>query len=80
MLRGTTLPDIDPESTEKGISMTEPAYTTASRTKYVILATTVILAFFAAYGYAVSRNAPAPSQPVTFAAAQTGAAGAAGAG
>lgn len=36
--------------------MTEQTYTTADRTRYLVVAAVVVLAFFAAYGFAASRT------------------------
>ncbi len=37
--------------------MTEQAYTTGARTKYLLIGVIVVLAFFASYGFAASRSA-----------------------
>ncbi|MDA3937579.1 MAG: cupredoxin domain-containing protein [Actinomycetota bacterium] len=49
--------------------MTEQAFSTGARTKYVLVGVIVVLAFFASYGFAASRNVPAAtSDTVTYAA------------
>jgi Cu+-exporting ATPase len=61
--------------------VTEAAYTASDRVKYVIVATAVILAFFTAYGYAVSRNTPpgqASEVQASFSSACAGSSGSSG--
>lgn len=60
--------------------MGEQSYAVAGRTKYVLVAVLVILAFFAAYGFAASRMASPPASAASYQNAATSACTGAGTG